>query len=191
MFRKFSLLVVALILVPTFAACAAKTDTVTVTNMATVTQPVTVTVTSNVTSPGVTSTATSTVIATITLAPTPTVTGTPTTTAGALAATGEGLFEANCTFTYCHASFDDPNASGAFNAQPSAVAFGKSALSFFDDAGNLFVFIKSFMHQANTKLFLTDDQYAQIIAYLLVQNGTLQSSSLFGLGNMGGIKLMP
>ena len=189
MFKKLLLLVVALILVPIFASCTT-TNTVTVTNTATVTKPVTTTVTSNVTS-SVTATATSTVIATVTLAPTPTVTGTPTTTAGALAATGEGLFNANCTFTYCHASFSDPSAGGAYNAQPSSVAFGKSALSFFDDAGNLFVFLKSFMHQANTKLFLTDDQYAQVIAYLLVQNGTLQSNSVFGLSNMGTVKLMP
>ncbi len=177
MYKKIALLVVALLLALTFAGCATTT-----------TKTVTVTQTADVTN---TSTATSTVIATITLAPTPTQGGTPTTTAGALAATGEGLFEANCTFTYCHASFSDPNAGGSWNAQPSPVAFGKSALSFFDDSANLFVFIKSFMHQANTKLFLTDDEYVQIIAYLLVQNGTLQQSSVFGLGNLASVKLLP
>jgi hypothetical protein len=177
MLRKISLVVVAVILVSIVASCAtAKTNTITVTKP--------VTMTSNVTS-------TSTVIATVTLVPTPTVTGTPTTKAGDLAALGANLYEANCAQTYCHASFNDPSSGGGFDAQPATVSFSKTNLSFFDDSANLFVFIKSFMHQANTKLNLTDDQYVQIIAYLLVQNGTLQSSSVFGIGNLATVKLLP
>jgi hypothetical protein len=178
-FKKISLLVVAVTLVSLAAACAGKTDTVTVT------QPVTVTQTSSVTS-----TSTSTVIATVSLAPTPAATGTPTTKAGELAALGAGLYEANCAQTYCHDSFTNPS-GGGFDAQPAAVSFSKTSLSFFDDGANLFVFIKSFMHQASTKLFLTDDQYVQIEAYLLVQNGTLKATDVFGLGNLFSVKLVP
>jgi len=182
MFRKISLFVAILLLVSIAASCATSTTV-------TVTKPVTVQATSTV-NPTVTSTVTA-VITAITIAPTPTATGTPSTNAGDLAALGESKYEANCTFTYCHASFGPNGASGAVNSTPAEVAFGKTALSYFGNAQALFVFVKSFMHEADTKINLTDDEYVQVLAYLLVKNGTLTNSSVFGLSNLSTVLLKP
>jgi hypothetical protein len=176
MSKKLSLLLIASLLALTIAGCSTTTQTVTVTQ------------TSNITDTS-TATSTSTLLYTITLAPTPSQTGTPTTLAGDLAATGANLYAANCAQTYCHAVAGDQAANGAFDGQPFNVSFGTSALSYFNNAANLFVFIKSFMHHPDTASFLTDDQYVQIIAYLLVQNGTLQNNSVFGLSNLASVQL--
>jgi hypothetical protein len=182
MLRKISLLMVALILVVTAASCAGTTKTVTQTKNVTVSTTIT-----SANEPVITSTK----LVTLTLAPAPTITGTPTTTAGAMAAIGDGLFEANCTETYCHASYGPNGAVGSYNSIPAEQSFSKLSLSFFKDAQNLFVFTKSFMKHPGAPALLTDEQYSQIIAFVLIKNSTLQSTDIFGLGNMATIKLNP
>ena len=185
MFRKISLLMAGLIIISAAAACSS-TATTTATTTVTQSTTATVTVTNSPTAPTVTSTVT-----VISVAPTPTATGTPTTTAGDLSSLGSSKYEADCTFTYCHASFGPRGSSGSLNGIPADVEFGTSPLSYFGNAQNLFVFIKSFMHHPDTVSFLTDDDYVQILAFLLTQNGTLQSSDPFGLSNLASVKLNP
>ena len=176
MYRKLSILAAVLILIPIVAACSSGATV-------TVTKAVTVYSTSTVV-PTVTSTITA-----ITIAPAPTVTGIPTTTAGDLAAFGDSKFETNCTYTYCHASFGPNGPSGSLNGIPAEVEFAKLPLSYFGDAESLFIFIKSFMHHPDTVSFLNDDDYVQIMAFLLTQNGTLKSTDKFGLSNLSTVIL--
>jgi hypothetical protein len=180
MFRKASLFVALLVFVPLIGACSSST-----TATVTATQTITTTLNSTITS---TSTSTATVTA-ITIAPTPTATGTPATKAGDLANFGANLYDANCTFTYCHAKFGDPTASGSLMGIPANVEFSKSAVSFFGNGDKMFVFMKSFMHHPDTASFLTDDQLVQIEAYLLTQNGDVAASAPFGLANLDTINL--
>jgi len=163
MFRKSSLFMALLLLVPVVASCA--------------TTPATSTVT--VTQTPVTTTITTVVVPnpTTVLFPTPTVTSTPTSTAGQLAVLGAARYEGNCTFIYCHAGFgpgDQPNISTPI-------------ISYFKNAADLFFFIKSFMHHPDTVSFLTDDEYIEVEAYLLLQNSVLNEGDLFGQGNMASI----
>jgi hypothetical protein len=74
---------------------------------------------------------------------------------------------------------------------PANVEFGKVPFSYFGNAQSLFIFAKSFMHHPDTVSFLTDNDYLQILAYLLVQNGTLKNGDLFGLSNLASVALKP
>jgi hypothetical protein len=82
----------------------------------------------------------------------------------------------------------DANNSPASGA-PANVNFSQSALTYFGTAQDMFVFIKSFMHHPDTASFLVDQDYLQIEAFLLVQNGTLKSTDMFGINNLASIKL--
>ena len=191
MLKKLSVLMVVPLIALAFAACSTTDTTVT----ATVNQTQTVT---NTVTTGVTSTSTTTVVlpptstapvTTLTVVPPPT-TGATTTTAGDLAALGSSKYEANCTFTYCHASFGPNGANNSpASGAPANVNFSKSALTYFGTASDMFVFLKSFMHHPDTASFLTDQDFLQIEAFLLTQNGTLTSSQQFGLGNLSSIAL--
>ncbi len=163
MFRKSSLFMAILLLVPIVASCATAPTTRTIT----VTQtPITTTITTiKVPNP------------TTVIFPTPTVTSTPTKTAGQLAAIGEARYDGNCTFTYCHAGFGPGN-------QPN---ISTPIISYFKNAADLYFFMKSFMHHPDTVSFLTDDQYIEIEAYVLIQNGVLKEGDLFGAGNMASV----
>jgi len=136
----------------------------------------------------------STPVATITVVPTPTLTSTATSTAlqpaGDLAMLGATKYETNCTFTYCHASFGPNGANNSpASGAPASVNFSKSALTYFGTAADLFVFIKSFMHHPDTASFLTDQDFIQIEAFLLTQNGTLTATAPFGVSNLSTIAL--
>ena len=191
MLKKLSVLMVVPLIALAFAACSTTNTTVT----ATVNQTQTVT---NTVTTGVTSTSTTTVVlpptstapvTTLTVVPPPT-TGATTTTAGDLALLGSSKYEANCTFTYCHASFGPNGANNSpATGAPANVNFSKSALTYFGTAADMFVFLKSFMHHPDTASFLTDQDFLQIEAFLLTQNGTLTSSQQFGLGNLSSIAL--
>lgn len=153
-----------------------------------------------VTAPALTVTITSpqsTVIATYTVGATtvsggnpPTITSVTNTTAGQLFLEGQALYNANCTFTYCHGQF---GAGGTSNEASVAaeIEFDQQNLNFFGNAQNLLTFIQGAMHQQNTALFLTNDEYAQILAYILTENGTLTSSSLISASNLSTITLPP
>ncbi len=175
MLNKLSLVMLVPLIVLAFASCSTST---------TVTKSVTVTANSTVTA-----TRTATVTA-ITVAPTPTATGTPTTNAADMANYGSSLYEANCAFTYCHANFGPMGANnGPASGAPAEVNFSKNALTYFGTAADLFVFMKSFMHHPDTASFMTDDQYAQVVAFLLLENGTLTATQPFGLSNLKTINL--
>jgi len=192
MLKKLSVLMVVPLIALAFAACSTTNTTVT----ATVNQTQTVT---NTVTTGVTSTSTTTVVlpptstapvTTLTVVPPPPTATTGLQPAGDLALLGSSKYEANCAFTYCHASFGPNGANNSpASGAPANVNFSKSALTYFGTATDMFVFLKSFMHHPDTASFLTDQDFLQIEAFLLTQNGTLTSSQQFGLGNLSSIAL--
>jgi hypothetical protein len=103
----------------------------------------------------------------------------PGTTAGDLAAMGMVKYNGSCAQTYCHDTFGQ-GGEDQFNAQK---------LSYFTDAQDMLNFITSLMHQQDTTLNLTQEDYVNILAYILVQNGTLKESDPFGMGNLKSVKL--
>ena len=180
MFKKLSILMVVPLLALTFAACST-TKTVT----STINQ--TKTVTSTITQLPPVSTV---IVTTIVVATPPATTTTGLQPAGDLANLGASKYDANCTFTYCHANVGDSSASNSpASGAPFAVNFSKSALTYFGTAADMFVFLKSFMHHPDTASFLTDDDLIQIEAFILTQNGTLTASQQFGAGNLSTIAL--
>jgi hypothetical protein len=192
MFRKSCLFLAILMLVPVVAACASNTtttatypgNTVTVPG-STVTSPA---ITVTITSPQNTVTAIYTVGGTVSGGNPPTITNVTNTTAGQLFLEGEALYNANCTFTYCHAQYGVGGTSNEAS-EPAEIEFDQQNLSVFGNAGNLLTFVEGAMHEQNTALFLTNDEYAQIFAYILTQNGTLTSSSLISASNLSTIIL--
>jgi hypothetical protein len=192
MFRKSIIFAAALTFFVVAASCAGASTTVinTVTAPGTTVTlpPATQTVTATATSPGATVTFTKPVTVTVTGTPptstpptstTPTPTGPVTTTAGQLALTGAQRYVDNCTYTYCHHKFGEGGEE----------EFSQFRVSYFTDAQDMFTFTKSFMHHPDTQTYLTDDQYVEVLAYILTQNGMVDSSTHFGLGNLSTIKL--
>ena len=176
MLKKLSILLVVALLALTFAACSS-TKTVTQTK----------TVTSTITQLPPTS---ASPVVTITVAAPPATTTTGLQPAGDLANLGASKYDANCTFTYCHANVGDSSANNSpASGAPFAVNFSKSALTYFGTASDMFVFMKSFMHHPDTASFLTDQDFLQIEAFILTQNGTLTAAQQFGLGNLSTIAL--
>ena len=179
MLKKLSLLLVVALVAAAFASC-----TTTTTDTATVTQTQTVTNTAVVTQTNIPTT--------ITIVPPPSTTTTALQAAGDLAAFGEGGYNTNCTNIYCHAAYGVGGANNSpINGLPGEVYFSKSALSYWGNASNMFVFVKSFMHHPDTASFLTDQDYVQILAYILTQNGTLKSTDMFGINNLSTTLLKP
>jgi hypothetical protein len=119
----------------------------------------------------------------------PTITSATNTTAGQLFLEGEALYNANCTFTYCHGQYGAGGTAVSEASVPAEIEFDQQNLSVFGNAGNLLTFVEGAMHEQNTALFLTNDEYAQIFAYILTQNGTLTSSSPISASNLSTIIL--
>jgi hypothetical protein len=191
MLKKLSVFMVVPVLALAFAACStATTTTATVTKTSTAANTVTTGSTVTVTQTGTVIPTTTTPITTIVVVPPPTTTTGGLQAAGDLAALGATKYESNCTFTYCHASFgpmgaNNSPASGAL----ASVNFSQGALTYFGTAADLFVFIKSYMHHPDTASFLADQDYLQIEAFLLTQNGTLTASQQISVGNLSTITL--
>jgi len=107
-------------------------------------------------------------------------TAAPTTTAGQLAIDGEGLYNRNCTFAECHANF---GAGGE-------IEFTKANLAQYGNAETVFGIMSSIMH-LNIGDYEEDaptqEEYLQILAYLLVQSGIVQSGDELGRNSLPGI----
>lgn len=191
MLKKSFIFAAALTVLLVAASCAGASTTVINTVTApgsTLTQPaVTQTVTATATGPGATVTFTKPVTITVTgtqPASTPpsttsTSTGPVSTTAGQLALTGAQRYVDNCIYTYCHHKFGEGGEE----------EFSQFRVSYFTDAQDMFTFTKSFMHHPDTQTNLTDEQYVEVLAYILTQNGMVESSAPFGLGNLPTINL--
>jgi hypothetical protein len=161
------------------ASCSPTTVTVATTRSTTVTQPgVTSIITAIVTQTGPAATVTAPAQTTPAGTTPTTPTATPAGTAGQLSAAGAARYEASCTQTYCHAKFGEGGEDD----------FSQFRLSYFTDAGDMFNFTKSFMHTPETNLFLTDQQYLEVIAFLLLQNKTVQENTPFSLSSLSAVK---
>ncbi len=98
----------------------------------------------------------------------------PTTTAAELASFGGTLYDKTCTLTAdCHSRF----------GQGGETEFEIANLTKYGNAETIFGIISSIMHleigdyQEDAP---TQEEYLQILAYLLVQNGAIQPDDMFG-----------
>jgi len=101
-----------------------------------------------------------------------------TTTAGELAALGGTIYSNTCVMTYCHEPWE-----GDGEAEFTATSW-----DYFGNAQAYFDFVKRFM-PGEAPGSLSDEQYLQSIAYILVELGKIQSADSFGIGNLGSISL--
>ena len=101
-----------------------------------------------------------------------------TTTAGELASSGASVYSSTCVLTYCHESWE-PNGK---------VEFAATSWDYFGDAQGYFDFVKRFM-PGEAPGSLSDAQYLQSIAFILVELDKVQEADLFGLGNLASIRL--
>jgi hypothetical protein len=103
----------------------------------------------------------------------------PTTTARELANFGGPLYDSECAAIYCHEEWEDGGKE----------YHSADALVYFGNAEKLFNFVSNFMHGGEPFAKLSDMEYLQIIAFLLVENDLIQPDDLFGLSNLAGISL--
>jgi hypothetical protein len=101
-----------------------------------------------------------------------------TTTAGELAILGGSVYSNTCVLTYCHEPWD---ADGK-------AEFAATSWEYFGDAQGYFDFVKRFM-PGEAPGSLSDEQYLQAIAFILVELDKVQAADLFGIGNLGSISL--
>ena len=130
----------------------------------------------------VTKTATTTITATVTQPPgtttQPPTTQAVTTTAGELASSGATLYNNSCVLTYCHESWEPDGKMEFINA----------GWAYFGNAQAYFDFTKRFM-PGESPGSLSEAEYLQAIAYILVGTDKVQAGDLFGMGNLGSISL--
>jgi hypothetical protein len=102
--------------------------------------------------------------------------------AGELAASGEALYNTICTFPDCHAQW----------VEGGKDEFAAERIGPFANAGRLFNLIENIMH-LNILDYVEDvphqDDYLQILALILVENGIIQSSDSVVLDDLGSITI--
>ena len=100
-----------------------------------------------------------------------------TTTAGELAASGGTLYNKTCTYPDCHSKFGEGGED----------EFTAANLSPFSNAERVFNLVSSIMH-LNIGDYEEDapsqDDYLQILAYIMVQNGIVQPGDAFGRSDL-------
>jgi sulfane dehydrogenase subunit SoxC len=100
-------------------------------------------------------------------------------TAATLAAAGATVYAANCTA--CH------GAKGEGVTGPSLIG-ANANLPKYGDAAGLYAFIQKNM-PANAPGTLSQEQYLQVTAYMLLQNNIVKPDTQLGTGMLGGISL--
>ena len=100
-------------------------------------------------------------------------------TAGQLAASGQAVFSSYCS--RCHGS------NGQGGTGPTIIGTGQS-LDKYSTAQGLYSFISTVM-PANAPGSLSSQQYLEVTAYLLLQNGYVSSGQAMDSASLGGIPL--
>ena len=100
-------------------------------------------------------------------------------TAGQLSSAGQAVFSTRCAG--CHGS------SGQGVTAPAVIG-ASAGLTKYATAQGLFNYISANM-PGNAPGSLSQQQYLEVTAYLLVQNNLVAASALLGLGLLGGISL--
>jgi hypothetical protein len=103
----------------------------------------------------------------------------PTTTAGELADFGGGIYDRQCVGVYCHTEWDS-GGKGYFTPD---------VLIYFGNAEKLYNFSSNFMHGGEPAEVISDEQYLQVIAFLLLENNIVQPDDLLGESNLASIML--
>lgn len=147
----------------------------TTTTAATQTTPASTTPVTTITTPPLTTT---TITPTL---PTTTTTGPPP-IAGELAVPGKILYSKTCTYPDCHAEFTEGS------------DFKGPDIGQFANAGLVFNIISDIMHLGIGDMqedAPTDEEYLQILAFLLIQGDYIQAGDQLNRGNLTGILLAP
>jgi len=133
-----------------------------------------------------TTTPTTTLVDTPTSTPTPTLPTTTTTgpppTAGEMAISGKILYNQNCTYPDCHTGFIE------------GAEFNGPNMSQFANAELVFNIISDIMHLGISDMeneTPSDEEYLQILAFLLIQDDYIQLEDQFGRANLSHILLAP
>ena len=166
-------LVALVIIVLSVGSCTTSTITTTTTPPPATTTAPTVTVTITTTPP-------------ITTMPPTTVPPTtiPTVTAGELAYYGEDWYDKSCTYPDCHSKYG----AGA------ETEFSASNLARYGIAETVFGIVSNIMHLRIEGLqedAPNQENYLEILAYMLVQNGVVQPESLFGRSSLTFVRITP
>ncbi|UCE97480.1 MAG: hypothetical protein JSV74_05915 [Dehalococcoidia bacterium] len=106
----------------------------------------------------------------------------PTMIASDLATFGETLFNRSCTYPDCHAKWGE----GGKDEFPVEI------LGQFVNAGRLFNFVSNIMHLAVSiyqEDVLTQDDYLQILALMLIQNDIIESSDTVVINDLASITI--
>jgi cytochrome c5 len=109
---------------------------------------------------------------------TTTTTTVPTTTAGELAISGKTLYNKTCTFSDCHARFIE---GGEFSSPD---------VSQFANAEVVFNIISSIMHLGISDMeeeAPSEEEYLEILAFLLIQDDFIQPGDLFSRNNLSNV----
>ena len=175
------LITVLLITVILVVSCGGAQSTTTpppttsTTTAATQTTPTSTTPVTTITTPPLTTT---TITPTL---PTTTTTGPPP-TAGELAVSGKILYNKTCTYPDCHAAFTEGS------------NFNGPNMSQFANAGLVFNVISDIMHLGIGDMqedAPSDEEYLQILAFLLLQGDYVQAGDQLNRDNLTGILLAP
>jgi mono/diheme cytochrome c family protein len=104
---------------------------------------------------------------------------TTTATAGQLAQLGQSVFSVSCA--KCHGN------TGQGGSGPALIGQGNS-LSKYNTAQGLFNFMSSAM-PLDAPGTLTHEQYLELLSYILVNNGVMQSGDMFMEGDLASVTL--
>ena len=100
-------------------------------------------------------------------------------TAGQLSASGQGVFSSHCS--RCHGN------TGQGVTGPAIIGSGQ-ALAKYNTAQGVYSFISTTM-PANAPGSLSSQEYLELTAYLLLQNGFVSSGQAVDSASLGGIPL--
>ena len=181
--KKLTITILILITLVVGSSLVASCTQGEVTKTATATNTMTTTLTITTTDPG----ATKTVTATVKQPPPGTTTQPPSTLqptiiAGELAASGETLYNNICTYPVCHAKWGE-GGKDEFTAEK---------LNPFSNAGRVFNLIRNIMHLNildYQEEVPSQDDYLQILGFMLVQSDIIQSNDLVVLEDLANIPI--
>jgi hypothetical protein len=113
---------------------------------------------------------------------TTTTTTTTTPTAGELAISGKTLYNKNCIFTDCHARFSE----GSEFSGPDFNQFANAELAFNVISNIMHLGIGDMEEDAPS-----DEEYLQVLAFLLIEDGFIQPEDLLVRSNLTNVLLAP
>ncbi|MFC1866257.1 c-type cytochrome [Chloroflexota bacterium] len=167
------LLITVILVVSCGGSQSTTTPPPTTTTTTTQTTPTSTTPVTTITTPPVTTTTTTPIL------PTTTTTGPPP-TAGELAVSGKILYNQTCTYPDCHAAFTEGS------------DFNGPDMSQFANAGLVFNIISDIMHLGISDMQEegpSDEDYLQILAFLLIQGDYVQPNDQLNRDNLTDILL--